>query len=474
MKTDIKISGIILAAALLLSSCVLGTQQPAGADGRTRSLEITIDDSGEEDSREKISTVRLIVFNDVSTPRPVLDANVFQAITEATGTGFSTTLQTKVNPDKMVVAIVNEPTSLTASLAAVTSPGELEAIAYSFSDFLDIVSPAHYVLGSSNMPMTGVIKNVAVNASDTGSNPKKITMHVERVVARVDFYLRTEEGITVTLTPDDTMLILGRTYGRGNFVAGTETDGTRNWAAPSSPDNFGPLQTVTNFSDDFWEPAASITITSDDGIVPVCSFYTSERTCVASEGKDKLMLEWIGFGNNDGKYTLTQFKREGSGVYEPLTIIKRNNIYRITGIIKENSVEFEHKIVPWTGEELGIIIDPQYYLRISNDELYLPGDGDQATVSAETNYDREDEDRGFPKGIVVGSIKYYDNTGQPVTDTGSGIYGWLTAVPDGAAGDLDRNILLRATGTPGSGNEGCYATVEVKAGNLTKLVKVSR
>ena len=156
---------------------------------------------------------------------------------------------------------------------------------------------------------------------------------------------------------------------------------------------------------------------------------------------------------------------------QALTEIRRNNVYRIVGVVKEKTVQFEHTVIPWSDAGQGIIIDPQYFLRVSRDNLYISNDGKSVIITTETNYDRTD--RGFPKGIQLGTVSYYDKNGDLLAP--SHVQSdWLQVAMSEVAGSLLQKLTFTVSGNLSSVDIGCYAVVEVKAGNLTKEVRVTR
>ena len=136
------------------------------------------------------------------------------------------------------------------------------------------------------------------------------------------------------------------------------------------------------------------------------------------------------------------------------------------------SAQFEHTVLPWSDAGQGVVIDPQYFLRVDRDRLHLPGSGDEEYVLARTDYDRDD--RGFPRGIRIGRIRYYDNSGAPVAGGDDGPFGWLAVTPGSPEGALEQRIRFAAGAAPEAAEQGCYATVEVRAGNLTRLIRIIR
>ena len=138
-------------------------------------------------------------------------------------------------------------------------------------------------------------------------------------------------------------------------------------------------------------------------------------------------------------------------------------------VVKEKTVEFEHRVLPWKDAGQGIIIDPQYYLRVSHDQRFIHSSALSATITAETNYDRRDRD--YPKGIQLGIIDYYDENGM---EASGGESDWLEVSMSGTDGDLSRNVVFTASKSLAGIPVGAYALVGVKAGNLTKKIKIIR
>ena len=176
-------------------------------------------------------------------------------------------------------------------------------------------------------------------------------------------------------------------------------------------------------------------------------------------------------GERGIRTALTEFIPEGGSSPRVITEIRRNNIYRIIGTVKEKTVQFEQAVLPWTEVEQGTIIDPQYYLRVSRDVLHVGRVGDVVSISVETNYNRSD--RGFPKGVRLGEISYYDKDDRPLETTAGG-RDWLVVNMSGTDGDLSRNAEFIAKASLGSVPAGYYALVEIKAGNLIKIIRVTR
>ena len=178
-------------------------------------------------------------------------------------------------------------------------------------------------------------------------------------------------------------VFLENTYGRGYLVTGTEADRTRFQTGLDIENNFGYMQTPSSgFEHVVWNYRGVNVLELSDSPQLICVFYTPERTYEVSDDRNKL---------------------------------------------KEKTVQFEQAVLPWTEAGQGTIIDPQYYLRVSRDVLHVGLAGDAVTISVETNYNRGD--RGFPKGVWLGEISYYDKDNHPLEATAGG-RDWL-AVPRG-------------------------------------------
>lgn len=459
----------IVFSFIFLVSCITersgdDTGMLAGARS-LMAIEVLADGADEHDY---IHTARFIVFDNASVS-PVLDINELIAFDaeEQDAKKFSTTLEVSSHSDKMLVVVVNEPTAMTASLDAVISRTELEDMIFHMDD---VFNPNHSKPSSSGIPMTGVKRNIVV-AEGLATREE---INIERGVARVELWLKKEDAVSFARVTSSTKVSLENSYAEGYLVVGTETDKTRFQTGADADDNFGRMLIPDNdYAFVGWNYAGATPLELDDTYQLIVAFYTPERTCSSSGDTDKLILNIEGVsapdGAREGRAVLSSFSPEGGGASQVLTEIRRNNIYRIMAVVKEKTVEFEHRVLPWKDAGQGIIIDPQYYLRVNHDKRYINDNAQSATITAETNYDRSD--RGYPKGIQLGIIDYYDKNGG---EASGGESDWLNLSMSGANGDLSRNVIFTAsrslTGIPA----GAYALVEVKAGNLIKKIKIIR
>lgn len=377
----------------------------------------------------------------------------------------------KTNPDKMLVVVVNEPQVMTSVLNAVIAPEQLEEMLFRMDDTFsfDHVQPL-----MSGIPMSGVKRKIVVEENVTTN--EKIT--IERAVARVELWLKKADEIAFARlsTSMNSRVLLENTYGKGYLVTGTEADKTRFQTGLEIENNFGYIQTPTSgFEHVIWNYRDANVLELSDAPQRICMFYTPERTYEVADDRNKLFLDIRGLSSPEGergiRTALTEFIPEGGSSPRVITEIRRNNIYRIIGTVKEKTVQFEQAVLPWTEVEQGTIIDPQYYLRVSRDVLHVGRVGDVVSISVETNYNRSD--RGFPKGVRLGEISYYDKDDRPLETTAGG-RDWLVVNMSGTDGDLSRNAEFIAKASLGSVPAGYYALVEIKAGNLIKIIRVTR
>lgn len=464
MKKILSLVNIFIATILLISC---SAEQPVddvderqGAKGLMEIMVVT--DGALED--DYIHTARFITFDNASV-FPSVDMNELKEFDgdEQKARVFSALLKVSCNTDKLLVVILNEPTAITGFLRSVSAPADLEDITYLMADAFN---NNHTAAVAKGIPMTGIVRKLSVaKENDSEENAVTVELSVKRAVARVELWLRTEQGIPAEVNTSTTVT-LSKSHDGGYLMA------------PEPAEDFGHMPTVASPDKEVtWRYTDSNPLKLADTLQLVCAFYTPERTCSASGDADKLVLDIrkirAAGEDRDAVTVLSDFSNEGSPS-RIITEINRNNVYKIAAYVKRKMVEFDQKVAPWTDVGQSIIIDPQYFLTVSRDDLYLPEDGDNTTIKAETNYDRVDDDRGFPKGICLGLTRYYDSSGQPVEDTGSYLYGWLLSATMGEEGDLLQEILFYVSGVDSFDYKGCYATVEVKAGNLIKLIKVRR
>ena len=430
-------------------------------------VEVLVDGA---DEHEYVRTARFVVFDNVSVV-PAVDINELITLEakDQDSKKFKTTLEVSCNPDKMLVVVLNEPPTMTGALGAVASPIDLENMIFLMDEAFN---PNHTTPSSSGIPMSGVKRKIEV-VKDVTSREE---ISIERGVARVELWLKKETAVSYARVTTATRVTLENSYAEGFLVTGTELDGTRFQTGTDVENNFGRMLVPdNNYAFVGWNYEGVAALELDDTPRLVCVFYTPERMYSVSGDADKLVLNMSGVGSSDGdregQVILSAFSPEGGGNPQTITELRRNHIYRITGVVKEKTVRFEHVVIPWTDAGQGIIIDPQYFLRVNRDVLYVNNTNKSAMITAETNYDRTD--RGFPKGILLGKIDYYDRDGL-LLDASHGESGWLGVSMSGIDGDLSRNVVFTVSRNLSDTAVGFYALVEVKAGNMIKKIKITR
>ncbi|MCD7901969.1 MAG: hypothetical protein LUH22_19590 [Bacteroides sp.] len=423
---------------------------------------------------DSVRTARFIVFDNASTS-PSLDIN--QKITldknKQDAKKFKSIFKVSSNPDKMVVVILNEPQAVSGLLNNMTSPLGLEDLTF---EMAQAFTANHTEPLSTGLPMTGAVRGVTITPEN---DPAKnvISMTVERAVARVEVWLKKADDLREAEVNTSTVMTLSRTHNLGYLVAGTKNDKTRYQTGADEINNLGHMLTVDNPSEIVtWNyTGSSPQQINDDGTATlVCAFYTPERTCSDASGDDKLKLTLEGIQTTgkvkSGETLLDQFTSE-SGITQDLDTIKRNNVYRIIGNLKNDVMDFGCRVVQWKEAQEVIIIDPQYFLNVSTDQVFLGNE--TKFITAVTNYNIDN--RGFPKGLQLSDeIKYYapDNTEMDSNDGDR--YGWMAIDRNGNNGDENLIIFFRPIKIITPNNTGCYAVVELKAGNLTKRIKITR
>ena len=472
MRRILKILGTVF-FTFLVNACSLYDNTPNMAAEAQELMVVEMVVGGAE-AADSVHKVRYIVFDNAST-NPSLDINVPITITgdHRASTTFKTMLEVSSNPDKMLVAIVNEPPKTSAWLDKVTTPEGLEDMTF---EMLDAFSFLYTYPADTGIPMSGVKRGISVSEeNDTPEKAPKVTVHVERAVARVELWLQKENSLNSAEVNTSFQATLLRAHDMAYLVTGTTFDGTRFQTGADAWKNFGHMLTVERpIAGIIWKPETDDPpIVLDDTPKPVVAFYVPERTCDAPGDADKLEIIiheiLTSLGPRNGRIVLNEFTPQG-GSSQAITEIRRNNVYRIFGRVTGSSVEFDHVIVSWVSAEENVIIDQQYYLRLSGDNFFISNDDSPFIVLAQTNYDRTD--RGLSPGIRLGVIRYYDAGDVEVTDTTDPLHGWLT-VEGGTEGDPQMDIRFGMSRDMASGYNGCYAVADIGAGNMTKKVKVT-
>lgn len=464
MKKIINIVSIVI-TIFLSGSCIVSHHPEDVEEAQARALikiNVLMDKAEEHDY---IHTVRFVIFNNATT-FPSVDVNQLIQLTpdEQDARKLDVLMEASVNPDKTIIIILNEPTQITPSLEKVISPAAMEKMLFLMDNVFNTNHTEPLVNG---IPISGIATKIELKEqNNTEENAKEVEIKVRRTVARVELWLKTDGTITGELTSATTVK-LSKSHDRGYLMGVDNALPYGQWMNVDNP----AKEVVWNYI----EPSSKeLTPTSQF----ICAFYTPERTCFAADDTDKLVLDILQLstpsGLRDAQVVLKEFYPEEGGILKNINVVERNNVYRIIGQLQPQKMVFEYSVIPWRNVGQGVIIDPQYYLRVNRDHLSITNKNESAIITAETNYDRPDTDRGFPKGITTGMIIYYDKDGRQMTANDGDRHDWLSVMLSGRDGDLTRIVIFTATKDLYIAGKGYYATVEVKAGNLTKLIKITR
>lgn len=340
MKKKINILGLAAMAALFF--CCQSEKEISPNLATRGLLELSLSSVVASGNSEEIHTVRFIIFDDASFA-PKLDLNEFRDLgaDSEEATKFTALLEASVNDDKMVFVIVNEPAALKTTLNGITSPAELAGLEYTFAQTLN----GPYTLKDTGIPMTGVKRDVVVKGeNESPITASRVTMYIERVVARVDLYLKVTEAGAKTGYDGTTVVTLENTYHTGNLVMGNAGNQTRDNITAAK--NFGAVPTVSSANlsatPTLWK---TWTGTSDETIeyvsgqsntLYVCSFYTPERTCATDAERLKLVLDNVkksAGGVFARQELLLKTFTDENGSPAELNTIRRNYVYRIVGTV---------------------------------------------------------------------------------------------------------------------------------------------
>ncbi|MDR2910279.1 MAG: hypothetical protein LBV47_02780 [Bacteroidales bacterium] len=416
------------------------------------SLQVTGEHTENDSLSDDIKTIRFIVFTGLYA-YPKVEVNEYKTIpiSEAGRVSAMKGVFELTIADKLVVAIANEPASMTEALNAVTTPRELEDLDLMLSDFL--MSDHLSLQPGSMMPMSGAVWTNKNDMHTTQAAAEAASGHIQlllqRAVARVDVYLTTDITGGVELLPGS-RLTLKNTYTESYFVhhkSGTHV--------------LGKIQTVASAgfagNDKSWTLAVgqqNIPV-PEKGTKPekpesefahVCTFYTPERNCIT----DKLIVD-ISLKTDDGDKNATitlDYMYNEAGDRLPIEVVKRNNRYIVRGNIRKANLEAGVVVLPWN-EGLEPFPLGQYYLRVDKSLLEFPSAGGTQVVAVATNHPdswKIDKTGNLPTGVTA--RKAEDNTVEIEADpkiAGTlATSGWFTV----RAGNLSKIVHVTQEAPP--------------------------
>lgn len=326
---------------------------PSQASG-LMNIEVLVSGADEHDYVHK---VRLIVFDNASKD-PKLDVNEVIPVDDESQDAkvLKTNLKVTRNEDKMIIVILNEPDNLTLSLNQVFHPSHAENMMF---EMMHAFSPGCTTPASTGMPMSGVKRGMSVtkdNATEETAAP--VSISVERSVARLELWLRSEPGIHAEINKDTEIRLL-QTSDKGYLATGTIADGTRFQTGENAKNNFGRMLDIPDPQGYIiWTYTAEQPLTIGTTPVQIAVFYTPERMCNADDDGNKLILELNNImtseGLRDKQTVLKEFTLDGNTQPEIITDIRRNNLYRTSGRITSGGIEFSNMVASWTEENIDL------------------------------------------------------------------------------------------------------------------------
>lgn len=357
-----KYTALIAFTSLFFGSCTLETTDTRETGTpRTRGLMTVEISENSGQGTDKIETVRFIVFSDPNST-PELDVNEFYGEDDFESGSFSgdkTASKVKITlgvprnsggaNEKLVVAVVNEPEEMHSALDGITTPAQLENLELDLATILD---PDYRSLkADAMMPMSGAIwvNRYYDTEQEAEQEPNIVRLGVSRVLARVDVYLLnggSEEAIPIAV---GSTVMLRNTYDKSFFIRNEDASRT-----------LGRIQTVDlGFEDTTWTSTATLSVPapdddpSTDDALYVCSFYTPERTCDAAADVDKLKIDISAFIRDEGVKSggiVLNKASDREGVEKTITVVRRNNIYRITATVGVNGIS--GVVQDWNSENI--------------------------------------------------------------------------------------------------------------------------
>lgn len=342
----------IILAFLLLCFCSCSKERNGGEIPMlTRgyiNLEITEEHTANDSPSDDIKTLRFIVITDLGS-FPKTEVNEYKEVVESNrASALNAVLEVSQTEsginNKLIVVIANEPGGMKNDLDNVSTLQELDNIHLEMGSF---VSVDHLSLQSDAvMPMSGVVwtskNNIYSTIAEAENN--RVSLSLERAVARVDVYLNTDlaDGMQII---DGSTVTLGNTYAQSYFIRheiGTHV--------------MGKIQTVENsaLTSKVWTQTVTLLdVPYKTGIpssVYVCTFYTPERNCAT----DKLRLD-VGVkvggdeGFKSGGIFLTTANDEND-IAHPINIVRRNTVYKVTVTIGANGIT--GLVQDWNSEDI--------------------------------------------------------------------------------------------------------------------------
>ncbi len=353
MKKKYILFSAALFALLGLKSCLIDSKSLSEPFGI---VQVEIAESMDAVTRADDNTmesIRFIVFTDLDTT-PKAEINIRHTsftVEPAVGTTpprvrFSLKVGRKPtgSNEKLIVAIINEPSSMTAGLDEKEldiTIAELEAMKLDMAQF---VNNDHLSLKSNvAIPMTGAIwtDKLFRTATEAMTAGNALTMEVQRAVARVDVYLKKGQDVDPDMkyTTGSTVK-LENTYDQSNYMMHTYGSHT-----------LGTVQTVASgFLTKTWSYTSTPQAITEG--TPVCVFYTPERKHTANRLKLSVSVKTPEGATRSGVLEITEAynPQDPEKELHDVDVIQRNHIYNVIATIGTNGITGE--VADWNDENL--------------------------------------------------------------------------------------------------------------------------
>ena len=328
---------------LLLFSCTESEQviEPVNPGEVRMSMNISTRATSDPEvlnvNETRISRLRIYVFDGTSLDKMYY----WQGLTATDGTYTTPVFTVKAATGKTLYAIVNEPVDFDtrAILESVDHPDDLVDVQYQMADYLS--TETNVARGRTTeycLPMYGELAGVDAAEGTT----QTVSMRVDRAVARVDVYMRTEAGYFGGCSIPSSLIVTG--FSRTGFVSPKKIGSN-----PSPASNEARLRSGTFGNIPEESPSGS-----DKGML-VFSFYIPEMECrnhkltMGIDGYDAIELG--GDSNNSGG--------------APLEKLERNHVYQVLCrfMQKTVSLDIDLTVCPW------IALEPQ--VEEVKDDIYI-------------------------------------------------------------------------------------------------------
>lgn len=252
---------------LLLFSCTESEQviEPVNPGEVRMSMNISTRATSDPEvlnvNETRISRLRIYVFDGTSLDKMYY----WQGLTATDGTYTTPVFTVKAATGKTLYAIVNEPVDFDtrAILESVDHPDDLVDVQYQMADYLS--TETNVARGRTTeycLPMYGELAGVDAAEGTT----QTVSMRVDRAVARVDVYMRTEAGYFGGCSIPSSLIVTG--FSRTGFVSPKKIGSN-----PSPASNEARLRSGTFGNIPEESPSGS-----DKGML-VFSFYIPEMEC---------------------------------------------------------------------------------------------------------------------------------------------------------------------------------------------------